>query len=368
MSLPSGFSRADGLSGRPGTPTPAGAVTIDTAAGTKLAVTEAPVEEHPDSPEIERAEQATITHKFSMSWDEAVTRMTFLGRGLVETDEFGNGTKLLSAKICHKPGGMAELQTVSEAITFDSPPDQFQIVPVELGINIIKHPRYFYAFLGSGIGSATEYKNQMVIRMLQNYFEIPTQAYRDSLTALLYDSLASEGSVGDPIPQWDDDQSEFDGSFVAGTTMAKRAALEIIQKYWRGTENPYIVGYQISWSSFYFRPPYLNPGGYIEDPIFDATPQLPDYFWSPDFPPTSNTIFDFMAAINPQCYSDSGLPNGVPTLSWLRKSDEIDYERTWFKITRSWIGSPVGYWDTELYTSDRRPQTFSDYLELSSPA
>jgi hypothetical protein len=365
--LTTGFDRADGIAGRLGTATPAGAVEVDVSGQTGTVAEFMPIEELTDSPTIERAEQATLTHKFRMSYDEAMNRIQWLGRGLVREDSFGNVFKLLSASIQHEKAGTAVLTTVDESISFDSPPDQFSVVPVELGISIIKHPRYFYAFLGDGYGSATEQKNQMVIRMLQNYFDNVSAAYRDSLTKKLKESLGTDGAEDADEPGYNSEDGSFNATLITGTDMAKRAAMEIIQKYWRGEETPYIVGYQIIWASFYFRPPYLNPGGYIENPMSDASPQLPDYFSSPNYPPDSATIFDFIAAINPQSYSSNGLSNGAVNISWLRKADDIDYERTWFKISRTWIGSPVGFWDTELYSSGARPQSADDYLVINSP-
>jgi hypothetical protein len=198
---------------------------------------------------------------------------------------------------------------------------------------------------------------------LQDYFENPQQNVRDTKTEVIYYSLGvPAGGTTVTIPG---SSPSRDITTIAGTDLAKRAALEIIQKYWRGEETPYVVGYQITHSSFWFRPPFLNPGGYIEDPIYDASPQLPDYFWSPDFPPSAATIFDQLAAINPQCYSSTGLPDGPVVLSWLRKADEVEYERTWFKVIRTWIGSPVGFWDTELYTAQKRPTTAAEFLTIN---
>jgi hypothetical protein len=360
MSLPNGFDRADGLSGRPGTPD-AGLAVVDTPSGT-VTPENIQIEEMPDSPDIERAEQATINKRFRMGWWESINRLTALGRGTILTDSFGNVTKVLSASVKHEKPGFGILSVTSEGVSFDSPPDDFQIVPVELGVHILKHPRYFYAFLGDGYGSTTEKINQMVIRMLQNYFENPSAAYRDALTKLLSDSLGIDGAVAQTPPQYDSEIGEFDGTTVTGTDMAKRAALEIIQKYWRGEETPYVIGYEIIWSSYYFRPPYLNPGGYVEDPIYEAAPQLPEYFWSPTYPPSSATIFDLLASINPQCYSSSGTPGGSVNISWLRKADELEHQRTWFKLNRRWIGSPIGFWDDQLYSVGNRPLTASDYL------
>lgn len=372
--LPNGLNWADGQSGRLGTPTPAGAIRVSGAGGV-TAIEDIPVEEDPDSPEIERAEQATVTHRFTMSYDEAMTRLAIHGRGRILTDSYGNVTKLLSARVQRTKGNKATFTTVAEGVSFDSPPDQFQIVPVELGVNILKHPRYFYAFLGDGAGSTTELQNQMVIRMLQNYFENPTAAYRDAITHLLYCSLGSDAGNGPQPPEYKNKfkpseplttgfQDETASAWkVAGTDMAKRAALEIVQKYWRGEETPYIVGYQITWSSFYFRPPLIDPGGRIEDPIYDAVPQLPEYFFSTEYPPDPGlTIFDQIAAFNPQCYSDDGTVTGDPSISWLRKADQLFYERTWFRLERTWIGSPLGHWDFELYSGGERPQAPDDYL------
>jgi hypothetical protein len=363
--LPSGFDRADGLAGRLGTATPDGAVLADWAGQYGKPIDGLPIEEQPDSPTIERAEQATFTRHIRMPWEEALNRIQWLGRGVVQQDSFGNLTKILSATLQREKGGMAMVTIVSEGMNFDNPPDQFQIVPIELGVNIIKHPRYFYAFMGDYQGSPTEKANQMVIRVLQNYMENPSAAYRDALHLMLENSLGETAGVGPSPPVYTGEDPTGVGGFtglVKGTDMAKRAALEIIQKFWRGEETPYLVGYQITWSTFHFMPQYLNPGGYVEDPIRDATPQLPDYFWSPTFPPDGRTIFDAIAAINPQCYSTTGLSSGAVNISWLRKADEYDYERTWFKVIRTWIGSAVGFWDTQLFTSGHRPQSPDDYF------
>ncbi|WP_155459429.1 hypothetical protein, partial [Streptococcus pneumoniae] len=68
-------------------------------------------------------------------------------------DSYGFLYKVLSARAQRSKGEQGTLTLVLEAASFDSPPDEFNIVPVELGLNIIKHPRYFHAFLGDGYGS-----------------------------------------------------------------------------------------------------------------------------------------------------------------------------------------------------------------------
>ena len=94
-------------------------------------------------------------------------------------------------------------------MTRESPPDEFSIVPVELGVNIIKHPRYFYAFMGDGYGSTTEYQNQMVIRLLQDYMENPSANYRDAIIRMLYDSLDNSTGTGDQPPEWNSDTESY---------------------------------------------------------------------------------------------------------------------------------------------------------------
>lgn len=362
--LPSGFDRADGLEERLGTATPAGAVAFDDGTGSYTTVgPNSMPQELPDSPTIERGEQATITHVFRCGWDVGKELIEFYGRGVIWEDSQGRLTKVLSSTLQHERGDTCLLTIVSEGISFDTPPDHFSVIPVELGINIIKHPRYFYAFQGSS--AYDEKLNQMVIRMLQNYFENTTAAYRDALSKQLYASLGHPMTTSDPNPYgtesagglwtWNDP-----GVYIPGTDMAKRAALEIIQKYWRNTETPYIIGYQITYAQYFWLPQYLNPGGYIEDPIRDGG--LPDYFWDPQ---TGGNIFSLTAWYNPQSYSTTGYANGDFNISWLRKADEVEWERTWFRITKTWMGSAIGFWDTELFTAQHRPQNASDYLNIN---
>jgi hypothetical protein len=374
--LPNGFDRADGLDGRIGTVTPEGAIRVRSGNGGIDSISEVQPEEAPESPTIERAEQATICHEFTMPWSEAMNQIQVYGRGTLLEDSFGDLTRVLSSEIKHKKGGMAEMKIVSESSNFDPPPDQFQIVPVELGVNILKHPRYFYAFLGDGQGSETEKANQMVIRFLQDYFENTNYSFRDAVTKLLLDSIGNEGASTDPKPPYvkpttDELSGSFDG-LCAGTDLAKRAALEIIQKYWRGLEVPYVVGYQITWTAFYTRPQHLNPGGYVEDPASPTCHPIPvpNYFLSPSqqFETSGETIFDELALRNPQCYSIDGTPSGAASISWLRKADQIEELRMWFKHDRTWIGSPVGFWDEELFNSDERPSEPDDYLVIPTPS
>lgn len=366
--LPCGFDRADGEGGRPGTPAQDGQVLgqyAGVAEGSDPA--DNPIEEAEDSPVVERAEQATLTHTFKMGWNTALTHISTIGRGTIREDSFGNIFLVLSASIHRCPGRQAIMTVVEESKSFDVPPDEFSIVPVELGVNLLKHPRYFYAFFGDGYGSTTEQQNQMVIRLLQDYFDNTSAAFRDAILKLLADSIGDNDGAGSVQPPAYVGGAYDPAAKVAGTDMAKRAAMEIVQKYWRGEDTPYVVGYEMTWSQYFFVSPWLNPGGYVEDPIYDAVPQLPEFFFSRVYPPDpSQTIFDFIPAINPQCYSDDGTADGAVNISWLRKADQVEFQRTWFKLTSTWIGSPVGHWDTDLYTNEPRPSLPGDYRLLNA--
>jgi hypothetical protein len=332
-----GFSWEDGLNGHGGTATPAEAISVQSGGGI-TAVDDVITEEAPDSPEIERAQQATVTATKSMSWLEAKNQIQFFGLGTIVEDEYGNVFKVLSARIKRAKPSMATMVITAESLSFDTPIDEFSIQPVELGLNILKHPRYFYAFLGESADE--EARNQMVIRRLQDYMETTNSQKRDYMVKELKASIGYAGTAGADQP------TLSTTSQIAGTDWAKYAAMEIIQKFWRGEETPYIVGFEITWSQYYFEPPYLIPGGFIENPLTEAVPQLPDYFWQRA---DATSIFDFVASSNPQCYSDDGTTEGSLNISWLRRSDRIEHQRTWFKITRSWFGSPVGFWDPQLY-------------------
>ena len=84
-------------------------------------------------------------------------------------------------------------------------------------------------------------------------------------------------------------------------------------------------------------------------------------------PPVNHKNFTLYAAqhyVNPQCYSTDGTTLGDLDISWLRKADEVVYERTWFKVTRTWIGAPIGKWDSDLYNQNDRPQNANDFNQL----
>lgn len=379
--LPCGYDRADGraLFGGHllGTSTRDGQIIATSSGGTGVA--KIPLEEEADSPVAENAEQQTITHRFHGSWDDLATRHYALHRGIIRTDSQGTLVKLLSAMLQKQPGGRGTLVTVEEVMTGDTPPDRFEIMPVELGLHIIKHPRYINAFLGNadmpgtlatgdtvgGYGSKTEMMNQATIRLLQDYMENTSAPWRNAIQQLLIASLNNESGVGDTQPPVFTDGTGYPtAARVAGTNMAKAAALEIIIKYWRGEETPSIVGWQIVWTQYFWYPVYLNPGGFIEDPIRDGG--LPDFLWSTKFPPDGSdfdeTILARMGQLNPQSYSRTGTYTGPVHISWRREADQEVRERTFFAVQHRWSGSPVGHWDPQFYTHAQAPAWYFNYI------
>ena len=392
LDLPCGLDRADGLVGpdgktRVGTKSASTQILVTSKKG--LGMANLPIEEEKDSPFVEMAEQDTIKHRFRMSFNEAVTRGLGLRRGIIRTDSNGNLYKMLSCSVQRQDAGKATLETVEECMNGDTPPDRFEVVPVELGLHIFKHPRYINALLGNGsipatlysgalgtdtvggYGSKTEIVNQMVIRLLQDYMDNTSAPWRNSILKMMRDSFGSnDGAGSQQPPQYDPSLKVGDvtgnypaDSKVAGTDMAKSAACEIIIKYWRGEEVPSLVGFRMVWTQYFWKPPPLNPGGYQEDPITKGG--LPDFLWDTQFPPSyesSMDIFHWMAMINPQAYSRSGKPDGNVNISWRRESDQIVRERTFFGCQRSWVGSAIGHWDPQLYTSASAPQVKENYV------
>lgn len=369
--LPTGFQRADGVETNYGSGgLPASLALIGTAS---IAGATVPIEETPDSPTLERAEQFTAVHRYTMSWTAAVAKLATLPRGtlyyaavdgahdpFVGDDGAASIFKVLSAKITHAPGNTAVLEITSEALNIDVPPDQFNISAIELGVNILKHPRYFYALYGmsrdTGVVALDTYKlNQQVIRALQQYFDNPSLTNRNAIADLISQALDQPGEVnrdGDVIPG-----VVGDVTYLTGTKFAKQAALEILQKYWLGIENPYIVGWQIVYTTYWWRPPALHPGGIIQEPYYTVDEQ---FLWK-DFgegvESVDDTIFWNMKNINPACYSSTGKAEaGAKTrISWLRKADTLTFERTFYRLESTWIGSPVGFWDKDIFRSGNAP-------------
>lgn len=410
-----------------GSPTPEGAVTYNpsnavTKASQNGGWTPFPfqIEELPDSPELERAEQATSVKRYRMPYQTGVSIISFLGRGSLLQDNEGNTLRVLSTSLKREKPNACVLTITSESTSFDTPPDEFSVEPIELGVDIVKYPRYFYALLPQPTDSAAvQQVKQAIVRAIQTYRDSPFfppnsgQILNGLLLANQFSgqvhdnilSMITTGNVVVTIPNINFVTVDGTGAEVKPTAdssyavqqfdaivyppkasstdspivnpvnirvsldaltssnpsaqLALCAAQEIISKIWRQEDTPYQVAFQVTWSSYYFIKPQYNPGGYLEDPITDTgvlNPGLPIYFYSPDFT-EGTTIFDDIAQANPQCYSSDGTTSGVKAISWLRKADVVDYQRTWFKVTRTWIGAPQAHWDSNLYNQGSRPGT-----------
>lgn len=386
FNLPFGFDTADGVTKLPanptgsggtsevvGTPVPADQVSVSSNSGAIPTI-----ENYDDSPTIERAEQATSQGKLKMSWAACLSFITVLGRGTFVTDSFGNVWRILSSSIQRFRSGfqMGNLSYTAESISFDSPPDDFQMIPSELGIDIIKYPRYFFSLypqgndftdiVGVAPNTATRAQVKMaIIRAIQTYRDSPyfPPQGSTSLNGTIQNNVINS-FLSSLIPSLNGAaENTINVSGDAGCQLAIAAASEVIQKLWFQLDTPYLAGFEVTWTQYFFAPVYENPGGYVESPVGI----VPDYFISPS-QDGSNTIFDQMALVNPQCYSANGESGGTVNISWLRKADEVVYERTWFRVTHKWVGSPIGHWDAQIYSGGERPSSPSDYLPLPTNA
>jgi hypothetical protein len=329
-----GFDRNDGLDFNPGTVAPEYSIIVNGIPVQTVYDVIIPIQEVADSPDIERAEQYTIQHVFTTDWVSAIEYMRFLYRGAIYQDNFGDSYKIISANCKHGRGEETKITVTSVAMFSDVPPDEISIVPTELGVNIIKYPRYLYALLQQpGDSPADSQAKQSIVRLIQQYIEAPTEPVKNGYATALAIDIAFDSEV---------------------TMTAKAAAQEIIQKLWLQEDSPYLPVYQVTWTRYYYYPQYLNPGGYKEDPMFQASPHLPEYFAALDGLNYANgTVFDRFSTINPQCYKQ---PDGTQSISWLRKSDQSELvQGVLHKITSSWIGSPLGNWDAQLYNQSNRP-------------
>ena len=414
--LPTGYDHAGDGNTIYGTPSQPGQITTYGANGQ----TTLQVEELINSPIIERADQQTITHHYKMAYTDAQTWILLFYRGVILHDSQGNISKVLSAQSQRDKADTCIFTVVSEMMFSDLPPDEFSIDEVSLNIDIIKHPRYFFALNPDStdasnaitVGTTTVYATsvkQAIIRAIQSYRDAPFYPSKDNINGLIQNNIFNQLNNGHvninyPNPSyttskdadapvfWDGNWSDMPTdncpyfilsapSTSGGLPLACAAAFEIISKIWRGVDTPYIAGYQINYSSFYWIQPNLNPGGYIENPFSGAgggsgnidpvtgntipvaVPELPDTFWSTAFPAGSapGTIFDSLSILNPTSYSSTGASGGAFAISWLRLADIPQFNRTYFKLTKRWIGSPIGHWDYDIYGQKNRPTNVSDY-------
>jgi hypothetical protein len=316
---PNGFDRADGSAEHGGTPTPQEAVILAPSSPFFF-------EERPDSPEIERAIQGTIKHKYQCDPATAQEILMAYGRGRFVSDSFGNVTRILSADSAYSKMDVVNLSITSESISFDTPPDEFSIETIELNPPIEKHPRYAFLLARD--------------RYMVNNWAMSSQ---------LATNADIESQVKDKYPKNDNTPDQTKNPGAIGTNNQNRSALiELMTKRKVGEDTFYMAGFRLNWKQYFWSSPEINPGGYIEDPIESGG--VPTYFTDPDWinGESGQNIFGLCQFYAPQLYE-----NGI---SWLRLADTIGYERIWFCRSSSWIGAPYAHWDADLYTnSPERP-------------
>jgi hypothetical protein len=283
------------------------------------------IEEPPPYPIFERAEQATCEHKVVLSREDALFFQSILGRGLVVTDTYGQVWKVLSSRTERATHGFCFLQYVMESVSFDSPPDDFSIVPMSLDLDIIKHPRYAWALSPytsdsstyATVGDTQVFYTQIkeaIVRGITNYRESPMYPTANAIGGYFQDNIRAmckDGKIVVSVPNpnyvapngysgrakestWDGTNAKLAliptdvrtlkltapanlGDPSNPITIALAAADELLTKLWRGEDTPYVPGYLMTWTQRFFHPVYLNGGAYIEDP----RDVVPYYFLDP---------------------------------------------------------------------------------------
>lgn len=315
MSLipPNGFDRADGIDGNAGTATPNGTV-IQSPIGFFL-------EEASFSPEIEFGEQATVVHTFYCDPDTAQIILLSNARGTVLIDNSGNYSRVLSTKLNYNKGLYCTVVVTAEG-TFIVPPDEFSVEAIEFNPSLYRHPRYIDVLNYKGMSTTGQsVTGAQIINLIQGASNFPQVGAQTDATNSINSSLITNNTV-----------------------LAE--ALEELSKIQQGFDTFYLAGFRVTYSTYFYQAFQINPGGYIEDPVESGN--LPAYFWSDDGTPSGQNIFSALAAtVSPVLYGQG--------LSWLRQSDTQSFQRTWFKITSTWIGGPFGQWDEEIYNPNAAP-------------
>jgi len=333
IQIPSTFTRASGVNGNLGTAEAPNSILFNYNGQTQPGVNPQKsnnyitiFEEYADSPQIESAEQTTIVHRFHCDYYTGQILLLSNPRGTILTSYDGPNppyySRVLSVVLqpIDKTGTReCNLTVTCESLSFGNPPDEFSIQPVELNPPAEKHPRY----------SFLNYQQRWIVKQAETVDNQDfAQQYINQVSSFSSSVIDSENAYGQ--------------------------ALELLYKKHKGEESFYLSGYRLSWSKYFWYPQIINPGGYIEDPI--AQGGLPAYFWSTNGMNDGTNIF-----INTTTQNSNLFPNGNygPVsnngLSWLRQTDVMDLQRTWFKMTYSWIGAPIGHWDNEWYNPLPQP-------------
>lgn len=292
-------------------------------------------EEYSDSPELEFAEQCTITHRFRCDLTTGISVQQQYCRGYLMSDSMGNVSRVLSTRLIPdaKSGRQSyTLTVVSEAQSFANPPDEFNIDTIQINPPLEKHPRY----------PALTYQDKKMIRdaNVSDYVDVSAQciAYLNTLSGSLTDNLIYPGARSNERAQ----------------------AMELLLKKQKGEETFYLSGYKITYSQYFWGPQFLNPGGYMEDPF----KVIPAYYWSTtnSDEEDNNNIFAYTTSHNMNIYPNTTLTGPPYGLSWLREEDKFSWVRTWFKKTCTWTGATLGTWDNELYSPTPQPLQVSRYM------
>lgn len=334
-----GFDRGLGQFGAgTGTPSPPSNVQLRTS-GASLGFnpdgTAYLFEEEIDSPQIDRGEQFTVKHRFKCDYYTGTQIIASLGRGDYQTDSGGNVFRVLSVGLdvdSATKGNTAILSTVSECVSAVVPPDEFSVDAVEFNPALFRHP-IFSKTLNYNLPPTPTSPNPSPAEL--NGFQIISAIY-NSVNSGSLPSQSEFTSLLNP-------QNITDGSVRANASL-------LLQKLQKNEETFYLAGVKLNFTQFSFVPWDINPGGYIEDPF--ATSAIPPFFWSRNGDGSDNVFNTLASQVNPQMYG-----NDTPgAFIFLRLCDNQVFDRTFFKLTSSWIGGPSGsptlganYWDTDIY-------------------
>jgi hypothetical protein len=202
-------------------------------------------------------------------------------------------------------------------MTFAAPPEEFDIEVVELNPPAEKHPRY------SGLTyiQRDNIRNQTVADsadVAQQWLNSVTSSCITTNPSISYPSALNQYQQG----------------------------LELMYKKQKGEDNFYLSGYKMIFSQYFWQPVDINPGGYIENPFL----VVPAYYWTDQ---NDNNIFSKTTQYNPNVYiNNNNIPNVYAAtygLSWLRQTDVLHQQRTWYKLTSTWVAGTLGMWDNEWY-------------------
>ena len=225
----SGVDRAIGTNGLPGTPTPSNKRLISG----NVSFGQFFFQEMPNSPTIERGEQATIVHKFQCDYITGQTYLLGLARGQLMVDTQGNMSRILSTTLDHDKGDICVLSITAEGVAglnpnlsislFNVPPDDFSVDTVEFNPSIFRHPRY---------QQVLDFNLDADGNILDNGFPTGPQIIQWIQGAV---NLATNGSQQDMANQ-------INSTNIPDDTL--ELALELLSKVRQGTETFYLAGFK----------------------------------------------------------------------------------------------------------------------------